>query len=230
MSALKIVCVWVEGHVDYPLNYVTRLRSMVMRFAPPHVFYCLTDRPGALPAGIEAIESARPRKNGPFAWWKKLELFCAPELAHGRIVYLDLDTLLVGLLEPIVSFPAPFALVPDAGHFKPRDGRKVVKRFNSSVMVWDGGQGLERLYTEWDTSQARRLWGDQDWIGERCAQAATMPIEWFPRLSALVNPVITPGVKVERPEIPKGAKVVLCKKPKNAVAAAEWPWFDAMWS
>lgn len=228
MSALKIVCVWVNGHVPYPLPYVTRLRSMALRFAPPHQFYCLTDRPEHLPAGIEPIATRALRANSPFAWWKKLELFAAPELREGRILYLDLDTLLVGLLAPIVEFQSAFALIPDAGTFQPRDGRKVVKRFNSSVMVWDGGQ-LDRLYTKWHSSHARRLWGDQDWIGERCPQAQTMPIDWFPRLSQLVNPVITPGVKVEQPTIPPGAKVILCKKPKNMTAATEWPWFDRMW-
>lgn len=228
MSALKICCVWVEGHVDYPLQYVSRLRSMCLRFAPPHIFYCLTDRPGELPAGIEPIESARRRKNAPFAWWKKLELFPAPELKHGRILYLDLDTLVVAPLAPIIEISQLFALAPHAGNFQPKDGRKVVHRYNSSVMVWHGGT-LDQLYNDWDTSHARRLWGDQDWIGERCPEAHAMPVEWFPRLSQLVNPVITPGVKVEKPTIPAVAKVILCKRPKNAVAAREWPWFDQMW-
>lgn len=229
MKPLKIVCVWVEGHVPYPLNYVTRLRSLMQTFAPPHVFHCLTDRPGHLPQGIEPIETARRRKNAPFAWWKKLEMFAAPELQTGRILYLDLDTLAVASLAPIVYFPAAFALIPHAGSFRPRDGKVTVPRFNSSCMVWDGGQGLDRLYTDWRTEVARKLWGDQDWIGQECPQAQTMPLHWFPRLSELVNPVITPGVIVEKPALPQGAKVVLCKKPKNADAAKAWPWFDAMW-
>ena len=65
---------------------------------------------------------------------------------------------------------------------------------------------------------AARLHGDQDWIGEQRPDALQMPVEWFPRISELNG------------LLPKaGTKVVLCKKPKNSIAADLYPWVNAAW-
>lgn len=230
MNPVKICCVWVEGHVDYPINYVTRLQSMVARFAPPHQFYCLTDRPGRLPRGVEPIETRRLRKSDGFAWWKKLELFAAGELAHGRILYLDLDVLVVAPLAPIIEQEYNFALIEHEGNFRPSTGHRVVHQFNSSCMVWNGHERA-CLFEDWRPEVTKILWGDQDWIGQQMPWARAMPKEWFPRLSSILERApITPSVKVEKPPIPRQAKVILCKKPKNSIAAASMPWFEKMWS
>ena len=134
------------------------------------------------------------------------------------MLYLDLDSLIVSPLDDVIDYAAPFALAPDAGKFQGGEGLAVVKRFNSSVMVWDAEHAaLADLYTEWKPAVARRLWGDQDWIGEQYPDAAAMPAEWFPRLS------------VKRETWPDSSKVVLCKVPKNAVAAKMWGWFNEAW-
>lgn len=215
--SLTIACVFVRGHVGFTAEYVERLRDMCERFGPEHDFVCLTDQPKKLPFAIDVIETERVER-GMFAWWKKLELFKHERLRHSRVLYLDLDVLVVDELAPIVNFDAPFALIPTEGDFAGKNGLAVVKRFNSSCMVWDGGV-LDWLFDEWRPEVARRLWGDQDWIGEKAYAASTFPLEWFPRLSA-----IGPSG-----EIPPAAKVILCKKPKNTEAAARYPWFRERW-
>jgi hypothetical protein len=214
MPQLTVACVWVRAQVPFTAEYVSRLRAMVGRhLMRPHRFLCLTDRPELL-SGVETICVPPPR--GLKGWWSKIELF-TPGLFSGRVLYLDLDTLVVDRLEPIVDFPASFALIPDAGTFQGKDGLRVVKRFNSSVMVWDAGVN-ERLYTEWTPDVAKRLWGDQDWIGEQMPEARAMPLAWFPRLSECPNgPAST-------------AKVILAKKPKNEVAAQQYRWFAEAWA
>lgn len=214
---LTIACVWVNGNVAYPLDYVTRLESMARRVVGAGFrFVCLTDRPWLLPAHIESIPIARPVRLA--GWWKKIELFNPAYAFVGRVLYLDLDTLIVNSLEDIITFPAPFALAPHAGAFEGRHGKTVVKRFNSSVMVWDAGT-CDALFEDWRRDVADRLWGDQDWIGERRPDAAAMPATWFPRLSS-----------ISALPYPAGARVVLCKKPKNVEAAARWPWFREAWA
>jgi hypothetical protein len=186
---------------------------MAARHLPAHNFVCLTDRPGELP-GVDCRQIAWDRSLA--GWWAKLRLFDPAVGLAGRCLYFDLDVLLLAGAGAVAEFEAPFAIVPDGGSaFRPR-GYQVVKRFNSSVMAWDAGQ-YGALWADWSPGQARRLWGDQDWIGERLPAAATMPLAWFPRLS-------TP-----RESWGPEAKVVLCKKPKNAVAAARWPWFAELW-
>lgn len=214
MSGLTVACVWVRGHVPFTADYVTRLASMAKKRLPRHRFVCLTDQPFRV--DVEAISIPTPPRD-VFAWWSKLELFNPKNRLTGRIVYLDLDTLLVNDMTPIVEYPADFALCPHEGNFQPKTKHKVVHRYNSSVMVWDEHESLNRLYNDWTPKVAKRLWGDQDWIGEQYPTAGTMPLEWFPRLSAV------------RPPWPAKAKVVLCKKPKNSEAAFQWPWFEREW-
>jgi hypothetical protein len=215
---ITVACVWVHANVPYATEYVIYLRRMVKRnLARPHRFVCLTDKPRGLPRHIEAIEVPRPRAR-TYGWWSKLELFNRAHALGDRVLYLDLDSLVVAPLDPIVDFPAPFALIPDERSlFVPRNGLQAVHRFNSSVMVWSAGAN-ERLYDDWTHAVTHRLFGDQDWIGEQMPEAATLPLAWTPRISELNGG--TPG-----PE----AIVVLAKKPKNQVCAARWPWFNAVW-
>jgi hypothetical protein len=213
---LTVACVWVRGHVPFTGEYVVRLHSMAARLLPTHRFVCLTDAPAALPAYIETLPARVP--SHLFGWWAKVQLF-NPALQLGdRVMYFDLDTLLLRSLEDIIHYPAPFALAPDgAPHFKPKGPRVCVKRFNSSVMVWDGGVHPE-LFTDWNEHVTQRLWGDQDWIGERCPRAAAMTLDWFPRLS-----------EVRDWPVPDTARVVLCKKPKNLDAVSRYDWFNEAW-
>lgn len=217
MSELTVACVWVDANVPYSLDYVTRLESMTRRFAGRAFrFVCLTDRPWLLPAHIAGIPIARPARLA--GWWSKLELFNPAHAFAGRVLYLDLDTLIVDSLARVIDYPSAFALAPHAGTFEGRHGKTVVKRFNSSVMVWNAGS-CDALYADWRRDVADRLWGDQDWIGERRPDAAAMPADWFPRLSS-----------IKSPPYPGDAAVILCKKPKNVEAAARWPWFAEAWA
>lgn len=213
---LTIACVWVNGHVFFERLYVHKLQAMCHRWIErPFRFVCLTDRLEQVPPGVEAIQIPSPGKLK--GWWSKVELFNPQHGLTGRVLYLDLDTLIVNTLDDIIDFPAPFALAPHGGTFNGKDGLQVVKRFNSSVMVWDAGT-QDHIYTNWVPKVAQRLWGDQDWIGEQCPFAEAMPAQWFPRLSEL---------KGDPPLV--SAKVVLAKTPKNVEAAQSLLWFHEAW-
>lgn len=221
---LIVACVYVKGHVNFTAEYVNKLRSMVRRCAPvDHEFVCLTDSADELPY-IDCIKIPTPPP-GRFAWWAKLELFnkAHARLRDCRILYLDLDVLLVDSLDAIINYSlTAMSIVPDgAPNFVGKDGKKVVKRFNSSVMCWIAGH-FDFLYDDWTPDVADRLWGDQDWIGEKVAYASVMPLEWFPRISQ-----VTSKGKVDR--FMEKAKVILCKRPKNAMAAKQWAWFRKVW-
>ena len=220
MTPLTVACVWVQGEYPYTVDYVTRLRAMVSRWIDrPFRFVCLTDRPQEVQDSIETIQIAK--LPGCFAYWSKLELFNPLRAWTGRMLYLDLDTLVVAPLAPIVDVPAPLALIADTakpGHkAKDKYGRHIVRRFNSSVMVWNGG-GQAHLYESWSPAVAARLSGDQDHIGEQSPAATALPAAWFPRVSQIEEPPFAPEVKV-----------ILSKYPKNDIAAQRWPWFEPLW-
>jgi hypothetical protein len=228
---LTVACVWVRGHVPFGVEYVERLHAMARRaIGRPFRFVCLTDRPGELPAGVEPIVISHPK--GLKGWWAKVQLFNPAYFERGRVLYLDLDVLLVGALDDVIDYPAAFALAPHAGTFEGKDGLAVVKRFNSSVMVWDVAWPLE-VFTRWTPAVAERLWGDQDWIGELLPDAHAMPAVWFPRLSQCLRVSPMPaGQPLAEPRwagVPKDARVVLCKKPKNVEAARRWPAVEQLW-
>lgn len=219
MSQTTVCCVFVNGHVEYSADYVTRLYSMVARWMDrPFRFVCLTDRPWLFQPPIETKTIPTPFRKVK-GWWSKLRIFELASGLTGRVLYLDLDTLVVASLGPILDFPAPFALVPHdpAAKFNGAQGRAVVKRFNSSVMVFNGGT-LHHVWKAWSPAVAVRLWGDQDYLAEQCPNAATFPAAWFPRISQVQGP-------------PFGeAKVLLVKTPKNELAAQTWPWFREAWA
>lgn len=215
--SLTVACVWVKGHVPFTAQYVRKLQQMVQRSVKrPHRFVCLTDRPQLI-KGIDAIRIPSPA--GIKGWWSKIQLFNPANGLSGRILYLDLDVLVLNDLSEIIDFPSGFALIPHAGTFQGKGDRAVVKRFNSSCMVWNAGVP-ERLFTNWNLLVTKRLWGDQDFIGEQFPEADTMPLSWFPRLSE---------VAAEWPLLSSDAKVVLCKSPKNEMAAKTIKGFAEAW-
>jgi hypothetical protein len=220
MTPLTVACVFVRGEYPYTVEYVARLREMVRRWIDrPFTFVCLTDRPLEMPLGVEAVRVEKPAES---ATWTKLELFNPARAWPGRVLYLDLDVLLVASLAPILDWPESFAITDDPpGAHKPRTvdrfGRAIVRRFNSSVMVWDGGTQTD-LFMAWTPADAERLSGDQDWLGERRPDASAMPRAWFPRISEAIEP-----------PWPGDAKVILTKHPKNHLLALRHRWFGPLW-
>lgn len=220
MTAVTVVCLFVKGEYPYTVDYVRRLQAMVARWIDrPFEMKCLTDQPALMPGSVEPIPITK--FENCFAYWNKLQLFDPARKWKGRVLYLDLDTLIVAPLAPIINASAPFALTADpwrVGHKNlDRYGRQIIRRFNSSVMVFDGGTQTQ-LFSEWTPDVAKRLSGDQDWIAERAPHAMGLPRSWFPRLS-----------EVARPPFHRDVKVILTKHPKNHVAVQQYSWLEPLW-
>lgn len=213
---LTVACLWVRGHRKFGSEYVTKLHKMVERHLDlPFRMVCLTDRPEKVPPWIETFTVPTP---GLYkAWWSKLKLFDPRMPFDQRVLYLDLDVLVTGSLREIVDYPASFAIIPDmAPEFKGKGRQKVIKAYNSSVMVWDHGS-MADLWAGWKPGESVYLWSDQDYIAQHRPDEKTFPKEWFRRLS--YGP----------PPWPEETKVVLCIKPKNHIAKKRYPWFSELW-
>ncbi len=217
---LTVVCLLVHGEYPFTPDYVRRLHKMVMRYCDrPFRMVCLTDQPMAMPLGVEAIHIEK--LPDCYALWNKIQCFNPTHGFTGRMLFLDLDVLIVSSLTPVIDFPADFALTEDV-FAKERagdniyKGRRLVRKFNSSVMVWNGGE-QEHIWTDWREDVARTYSTDQDWIASCTPWAAAMPAEWWPRISQALPPW------------KDDVKIVLTKKPKNHVLAAQSQWFDQSW-
>lgn len=146
---LTVACVLSEGPKRvYNIEHVRRLQDMVAQHLDRlYHFVCITDSPFP-------------------GWWAKISLF-EPGRFKGRILYLDLDVTIVGSLNGVALYSAPFVAIDD--WLRPT--------INSSVMAWDADK-MGRLFTEFDKPVMDRLKGDQDWITEQMPDAKTYPPHW----------------------------------------------------
>ncbi len=106
MTELIVAC--VRTGTRYPIDYVERLRNMVSRYLlQPYRFVCLTDRPQETCRDVEFVDVSNldlPR------WWAKMALFRRAWRGNARVVFLDLDTVIIGPLSPLAEVRADFAI------------------------------------------------------------------------------------------------------------------------
>jgi hypothetical protein len=88
--------------------------------------------------------SARP------GWWAKTELF---RPRKERVLYFDLDTVILGSLDPLFEYDGPFAIIKDWW----------ASSHNSSVMSIAPGFG-QRIWRDWSPVIVSQFYGDQNWI------------------------------------------------------------------
>jgi hypothetical protein len=163
-SDLTVACVLRSGGI-YDATWVSRLQRGVARhLGLPHRFVCLSD--------VEVPCERIPLMNRWPGWWSKLELF-RPGIFGGRVLYLDLDTVVVGSLDAIASHPHHFTMAHE--YYRP-------EQFCSTAMAWDGScdfgimaafnLDLIPRYTK------RERIGDQAFI-EETLQTRGVPIDTF---------------------------------------------------
>jgi len=145
---LTVACVLSDGPT-YKREHVERLRGQVAdHLSQSYEFVCVDDSPLS-------------------GWWAKISLF-EPGRFTGRVLYLDLDVTVVGALDDIADFPAPFAAIKDYQY---------PMTINSSVMSWTAGVA-DHVYAEFDSSVPDRYPGDQNWINNRIPRAVRFPRQW----------------------------------------------------
>jgi hypothetical protein len=117
---LTVACVLRSGGEYRPEHVMALRRGVAANLPVPHDFVPLVD--------------ADPWPG----WWAKLGLF-RPGLFTGRILYLDLDSVVVGDLSDLAAYAGPFAMLSD--FLRP-------VRPASGVMAWDAGAEAPRAI--WD--------------------------------------------------------------------------------
>jgi hypothetical protein len=204
----------------YPMDYVARLRNMVERFMPvPYQMICLTDQPERC-SGVTFIDVSDCKLPG---WWAKMVLF-APEWRHGRrVVYIDLDVVVVGDLGPLAAVPSEVAIL--ASPVREAGNLLYPCKFNSSVMVLrETLTGFIWLDFELDRETIMMLagnYGDQRAI-EMIYPGADILQTMLPK-GFIVNYRNLTMIK------PKGAAIVTFGG-KHKPANCEIPWVQKLWA
>lgn len=241
---ITVACVYWKGvfrgrESIYSGEWVAKLKNMVARNLPmPHRFVCLSN----VPVSCERIHLLNDWRG----WWSKIELF-RPGLFDGdRVLYLDLDTIVLKDLTPIVKYPSKFAImgqpIPRNNYtvkMHPAEGRLTVYHYQSSVFVFDGGMGTE-LYTDFNDFKMQVFRGDQDYISAKCSAITLfrgdqdyigntlpdldiLPRKWMGKLDRVTNA-----------GPPKDMIIGLCMKnkgfrKKNIDFAKQYKWFEEIW-
>jgi len=156
----------------YGIEYVERLRNMVQRHCTlPYEFVCLTDDPTKI-SGVRNI--VQPNAGYTKGWWHKVHMFDPGLPLRGRILYLDLDVVIIQSIDKILTHKSDkFLGIRDFN----RKFYSGWKKLNSSVLAWNAGTN-RHIYEDFKKSpkQAMNLHGDQDWIYKTCHST----IEYFP--------------------------------------------------
>lgn len=225
---LNVVCVLWEGDFrkrTYNSEWVIKLKRMVERnLTVPFNFYCLSN------VDIPTINTIPLKHNYP-GWWSKIELFRSDLPIEGRILYIDLDSLIINNLDDLVNFDSKFVLVPPYPMFtsktpypvkswsanNPHLYGRTIRKYNNPVMVFDKGQGY-KIYTKFSNNIMEDFRGDQDWIGYLYSNLDTFPNKWFCKLRNYLD---------KKP--PNYVKVVFCNPYKNDQASELFPWVKKIW-
>jgi len=171
MSGLIIAC--VRTGTRYSLLYVTKLRNMVARHLKrPYTMVCLTDQPGRC-EGVTFIDVTATSLQG---WWAKMLLFEPEWRGRDKVVYLDLDTVVIGDPAPLADVPGEFAICENFTRLA--GNADYPCKFNSSVMVIGGGMA-SFVWTAFQRRQELLLMtharhGDQACIEELYPRAALL--------------------------------------------------------
>jgi hypothetical protein len=148
----RILTVFREGG-DYRPEHVERIRKQCARHAPDTEFLCL--------------EGPLLTNDWP-GWWSKIHLFLHP----GPVLYMDLDTLIVNSLQPLLDAAEQHEFI---ALLNPMD---TPSKFGSGLMAWNGD--LRYIYDRFAADpgyhmarcKTSQLWGDQGFISEDCPDPA----------------------------------------------------------
>ena len=159
-------CACVIHGDKYDWCYVERLYNMVKRHSTrPVRFHVFTEPDRSVPDHmIKHVLHDWPGIAGPKkSWWYKMQMF-EPGRILGRLLYFDLDTVIVDNIDWMQGLDARFFWsIRDFRHL----WRPSWKGMNSSVMLWDTSRfaWIWREFQQNDVkTQARLFHGDQDFL------------------------------------------------------------------
>lgn len=152
---ITVACVfWGDKFSD---DYVYNLKSMVERNTTvPHQFVCFSDRE------LEGIKTVKliPGYEG---WWNKMQMFNTDFKLGNRVVYLDLDTLIVDNIDWLLEYDGMFMGIEDLGAVNEHQP-ELKGRLQSGVMSWDYRLNSHLWNRFTSSGESQRYRGDGEYL------------------------------------------------------------------
>ena len=192
---VNIICLYWIGDFrgrDFKNSDVSRLRQCVDKHLTdrPFEFYCLTNK---MDADIPA-KKIELKNNWP-GWWSKVELF-RDDLPEGRILYMDLDSHVVGNLAPILDFEGDLVMFRT-----PAKKRKILRntdptiiyKYQAATILYDANK-LSWIYNRFSKNVKefmKKYRSEQDMYADWTPNLPTFPDEWMTKLQTFKDKKIT---------------------------------------
>jgi hypothetical protein len=178
---LTVCCVNVGNYAGCGAKYVNTLyRAVQKHLTVEHEFICFTDNPDGIECKTSPIQGE--------GWFAKLFLF--KEFTEGRVIFIDLDTIITGNIDFLAKFKGDFAILRD---FYRKNG------YGSGIMLWKGGlfheitevyvndgqpdvEGGDQIYLEGKIHKAKRL---QDLYPDKIVSYKVHSVAGMPRKAAI---------------------------------------------
>lgn len=157
-----VACLQVGNYCKRGREYVEKLHCAVSRHLTlPHTFVCFTDDESKYPTDIEKRALPHPGLKG---WFNKLALFKPGVFPDDeRVLYFDLDTLIVGPLDAIAAYGGEFAML---GQFFD-DVNPIFAGFQSAMMSWRVGETSKPIWSAYEAAgYPETRGGDQKFIND----------------------------------------------------------------
>ena len=152
---ITVACVfWGDKFSD---DYVYNLKSMVERNTTvPHQFVCFSDRE------LEGIKTVK-LISGYKGWWNKMQMFNTDFKLGNRVVYLDLDTLIVDNIDWLLEYDGMFMGIEDLGSVNEHQP-ELKGRLQSGVMSWDYRLNSHLWNRFTSSGESQRYRGDGEYL------------------------------------------------------------------
>lgn len=169
---MHVCCVQVGNYLGRGAEYVNVLYDQILRNLAAGTegeFVCFTDDTSLPYAPGMVVRELPPGLQG---WWAKLWLFSPDLFPKGdRVLYFDLDTIVIGPIDDVAKYDGDFATLRD---FFRHDG------LQSAVMAWRAGT-CDDIWMRWMHEFCPKPeGGDQAWI-EQCRPQADVLQSLYPR-------------------------------------------------
>jgi hypothetical protein len=171
---LTVVSVW-SGN-KYNSDYIKNLSwGLAEHLNCAYNFVCFTDA-SIIPAidGVKFCQLPKLSFVLKHPWWYKIWLFGADSGLTGKVLYLDLDIMIVSNITKFVEFSGDFLGIRDFT----RVTYKSTRTTNSSMLFWNH----EKYHRVWDKFQQypeqiqSKFAGDQNYISDELRSEIT----WWP--------------------------------------------------
>jgi hypothetical protein len=158
---------WNE-YFRYGPDHVNRLASAVRRnLAMNHEFVCVTDNPTGIDEGIRIVPMWDDLTDIKTRWgvgYRRLKVF-APEMEETfgeRLVWLDLDTVIVGELDPLFDRREDFMIWKDVNPTTPYCASLLMTTPGARPQLWTE---FDPALSPWAARKKGYVGTDQAWIG-----------------------------------------------------------------